>query len=188
MEEIAIECDSEILQEKLQQALKELIPLFRVNSEELARFTPWDLRRTLDSNEYPKHSRNAPAYSFLDNWIYFPLRNPFATPDKGNYNLFSRRVITHEIGHYIHNMLNPAIKEGNRDYVLQGKRPAGHSFLTELVADYGCFILSITGHSSDELASEEGRRIYEKRGCGFLPVLARMILKEAIDARVISLK
>ncbi|MFA5175902.1 MAG: hypothetical protein WC413_01415 [Candidatus Nanoarchaeia archaeon] len=171
-----------LLKAEIEKAINNLMPYFKVSCDELKRFRKPTIRRFLKPDEYPDHSRNVPAYSSIDNFIYFPLKEP-----KFIKGVFSKAVIYHESGHFIHNFVNPGMIEGVNIYLKTGKLPEGYDKLTELVAEYGNFILNLRTDEDKKYSDGEREKIYDKYGPEFLPYLARISLEEAIEEKIIKI-
>lgn len=167
------------LEERLENALNSLLPLFDVSKDELSKFRPYSLIRELGENELPRHPRNVPGYGFEDNRIYFPRH-----PEKMLYQ-FSDWAISHEVGHHIHNMINPMHQLVIKYWREQGSIPDGWHDLVELVACYGAFSLGMFPSIGKEYVGGF-YAVYNKFGPGFLPCLSRLSLDEAIFLKIIS--
>ncbi|GEM_PF-1593144 len=169
-----------LLRRKIDLAIIDCVPYFGVSDAEFLRFKKPLLRRVLKSKEYPEHDRDVPAYSIPDNFIYFPLKDPELL------DIFSQAVINHEVGHYLHNQLNPTIIDGITFFLNSGKRPPGHHQLTELVAEYVNFILGLREYDAQS-AYRDAKEIYDNYGHEFLPRLSRMKLEDAIKEGIIRI-
>ena len=127
--------ETDELKNELEKTLTRLLPLFEVSTREFSKFKRFSISREF---VYPLKDRNIPGYNFDENYFYFPKGNLVKT---GGYNPFKESTLVHEMGHYIHNMINP----NNRIWldVLRdtGKSPSGVSDLRERVADYPCLSL-----------------------------------------------
>lgn len=166
---------------QIEQAISKLLPYFEVTDEELGRFQKPRIRRTLEDYEYPEHSRNCPGYSPIESFFYFPPKDTLLL------GVFSPAIIYHEVGHYIHHSINPEEVKGVHQFLKTGIFPPGHCELSELVAEYGNFILGLRNdEDSFNLRTFQKRlRIYEDYGPEFLPRLARMSLEEAIREKIV---
>lgn len=140
------------------------------------------IRKLPKVRDYENHYIEVPAYSFIDNFFYFPKKNWFQSS-----NVFNKGIINHEVGHYLHNQINPMLKERaflqleNREEFKEKRRDQKR--LVELVAEYGNFILGIMDYmgsikSYKSLLKKE-LEVYKKYGASFLPYLARMDLETA---------
>jgi len=165
---------------KIDDAIKNLLVHFNVTEDELKRFKKPKIMRTLNPSKYPEEDVRVPGYSFTENFFYFPLKYE-------KFDIFSKDVIYHEVGHYIHNFINPGIVKEISIELETGKSLPGYRDLLELVAEYGNFIL---GHGEKNklrlLILEEEIEIYKKYGKEFLPCLARMSLEEAIAKGIVN--
>ncbi len=170
------------LNAKIDEAINNLLVHFKVTEDELKRFKKPKIMRTLDSSKYPDDSNRVPGYCFTENFFYFPIKDPGFS-----MNVFSEAIIHHEASHYIHNFINPEIAKVICERLATGKMPPGFHNLTELVAEYGNFIL---GYGKENgwrpLVFHEQMRVYEKCGKEFLPCLARMSLEEAINKDIVK--
>lgn len=179
-----------LLKEQLYGAIRNLIPYFGVNDEELRRFKRPGIRRVLKPDEHPNHSRRVPAYSPLDNYFYFPMRDKrehasgFPASDWG---MFSPATIHHEAGHYLHSAVNPNQIKGINLFLEKGIELKGDWELSELVADYGTIILRLRDHEKMLFLYRGLINLYHKKGPEFLPVLARMSLEDTIKKGIIKI-
>ena len=170
------------LKKRLELALERLLPLFEVTIDEFVKFEEYFIRRKLKDNEFPKHSRFIPAYNFDENYFYFPNRKVVLLEWCDPFKEFS---FFHEMGHYVHNMIN----HNNRIWLTvlrnTGKYPPGVMALRECVADYPCFVLDIVP-DDDKFLLRDSDLVYTKFGSNFLPRLARIGLDEARSLGVIE--
>lgn len=170
---------TQLLRTKIDDAINSILPYFKVTEKELTRFKKPKIKRILDSSKYPKDNKNMPGYSFHENFFYFPLEN------RTYCNIFSQLLINHEVGHYIHNFVNPHVVEGIHIFLKTGKEPPGHRELSELVAEYSIFILDLRDDPIYNFIRSEFKEVYYQYGPKFLPYLARMNVKEATKDGVI---
>lgn len=160
----------------IEQSREELIPLFQLTGQEISQLRSPAVRRCLNANEYPKHPRNVPAYSPIDNFIYFPQKDP-GYP----HNIFDRVAVRHEVGHYIHYQINQSIVEEKRKFLSGGKLSEGVKDLSEIIAEYGNIILGSRDYTEYQCAYvfKKALRVFHLYGPLFLPTLSRMTLQES---------
>ena len=170
---------TELLKISIQKAIYELLSLFAVSEEEFEKWQRPKIRRQLMKGEYPEHDIYCPAYSFLENFLYFPQNG-------GSKFTFTVETIRHEVSHYIHRWLNISIIYGIYQHAREGKRPKGHHELTEAVASYPNFILGMNPDYMP-LTDIRQRTLYNTHGPTFLPRLARMTVEEFLEDKSISL-
>ena len=181
----------------IEQAVDRLAPYFGLTNEEIEEAKKFEIRREL-KGVYKKHSKRAPAYSYLDNFFFFPKRQYGWADFQIVYPSFNRvdfekilgltkeGVINHETGHRLHALVNPQMKEGFIQFLEIGKRPDFHQDLTEMIAEYGNMI---TGKRDYQYGPFRYLHLYnyknfKKFGPSFLKELARMPLQEAIDRKL----
>ena len=175
---------TKLLRERIETALDTLLPYFKITAEELRRFNKPGIRRVLQPDEHPDHSRTSPGYSHIGNFFYFPLRDPGLLT-----HIFSEVTINHEVSHDIHGSINPEMIRGQEIRVRTGKWPLGYHALSEVVADYVNIILELyTPEEQMFRAFRESKEIYDKYGPEFLPRLSRMSLQEAIEEGVVDIQ
>ncbi len=170
------------LTKRLDQALERLLPLFEVTTDEFAIFKEYSIRVKLNEHEFPKHPRYSPAYNSDENYFYFPNASVVLPKWCDPFNEFS---FCHEMGHYIHNMINPNNQIWLNILKSTRKYPQGVFDLKERVADYPCFMLKLI-EDDDKWLLQDSKLVYDKFGPTFLPRLARMDLDEARSIGVIK--
>jgi len=166
-----------LLNARLEHFIQVLLPLFRITEKELELFKKPRIRRILRPGEFPEKRREVPAYSFAENFFYFPLKDPGY-----QLNVFSNPVVCHEVGHFIHYHINPVIlRQKIAEFETANRQPNKRLYkLVEIVAEYSNFILDMN-YEKDSWIMEEAKMIYHKYGAEFLPRLSRISLEEAID-------
>jgi hypothetical protein len=178
----------------IEESIERLAPYFGLSSVEVTKCKEFGIRRNLTEKVYQDHSKKCAAYSFLDNFFFFPKRQylrrefqicyPEASDEtfESILGLTSTGIINHETGHRIHAFVNPDVKLGVLEALKTGKRPEYHFDLTEIIAEYGNMILSKRDYENGPFSycHNGGWKIYSKFGPEFLKVLARMPLQEAI--------
>lgn len=174
----------QLLRKDIEDAVNNLLPRFRVTEEERIKFKKPKIRRILKSSEYPEHDREITCYVFLENFLYFPLSFPL------DYHSPSA-TIHHEASHYIHNQINADIAKKFYLERKTGKTPKGIYKLTEVVAEYGNFILGLNDEERNWYirhcdVTEDSMEIYGKYGPEFLPHLARMSLDDVIKEKIVK--
>jgi len=182
----------------INEAINNLAPLFEIPAQDIEKASQFTIKRILSTWPYQDHSKNVPAYSYLDNFFFFPLRNSdlklfsemHPNLDKQTikeiFCIDSKFTIYHEAGHRLHSFVNPQIVEGFKQFLKTGKRPEHHHQLCEVVAEYGNKILNPRDYSLSpyKYCYEDILAIFNKFGASFLPRLARMSLDEAIELKL----
>ena len=167
-------------------AIHKMAPMFKLSTEEVSLAKQFTIRRTLKHSLsiYKEHDEQIPAYAYLHGFFYFPVKDKYPEVEA----IDSDAIISHEVGHHLHKIVNPHISEGVRTFVRTGKLPRGHSELCEIVAEYANLFSGIRGcdDSLYESVYRDPIRVYLKYGPEFLPVLARISLDEAVRRRLIK--
>ena len=178
-----------LLKEHLYEAIRNLIPYFGVTDEELGRFKRPSIRRVLKKDEYPDDDGKSAAYSPLENFFYFPIRDEWELKgfDASACGIFGPATIHHEAGHYLHFAVNPNRIKGTRLFLEKGIDLKGDYELNELVAEYGNIILRLRDHEELSFLYYDLINLYPKKGPEFLPVLARMSLEDTIKKGIIKI-
>lgn len=177
----------------IEQAVDRLAPYFGLTKEEIEQAKKFDIKREL-LGVYKKHSKRTPAYSYLDNFFFFPKRQYRRKFFQKNYpkldfnellGLTSNGVINHETGHRLHAFVNPEMKQGILQFLETGKKPEHHRDICEMVAEYGNMIVSKRIYEQQPFnVYSDCRQVYLKFGPDFLKEFARMPLQEAIDRKL----
>jgi len=178
-----------LLKEHLYEAIRNLIPCFGVTDEELRRFKQPAIRRVLKKDEYPDDDGKSAAYSPLENFFYFPIRDEWELGgcDASAYGIFGPATIHHEAGHYLHFAVNPNHIKGTKLFLEKGIDLKGYSELNEWVAEYGNIILRLRDHEELLFLYHDLINLYHEKGPEFLPVLARMSLEDTIKKGIIKI-
>jgi hypothetical protein len=165
---------------RVDRTIENLLSYFKVTKKEFSRFVEPKIRRTLLPKEKSDLSGDGPFMAFYDIYertFYFPLGeihikmlDGMPSRDTKDDSCFSKRIINHEVSHYIHSHINLGVHECSR---------FGKDVLIETVADYVNCILDIRGSNNSP-----SRKCYEQFGSEFLPKLARMTIQEAIKKGV----
>lgn len=173
-----------LLRKRVDKSIRVLSPLFKLTSEEKFNLKKLKIRRIFKPREHPDF-RGTPAYSSLDNFVYFPRRNPSWA---GPQSVFSELTINHEVGHYLHAAVNLEIREITERLEHNGEKyPEGYEARNELTAEYPNFILGldIMRDGSYDEVSKPMKRLFQKYGPEFLPELARMSIKEIMSKKLL---
>lgn len=180
--------ETKLLREYIEESIDTLIPFFEITEKELEKFEKFAvIRKIPKARDYENHSERVPAYSYIDNFFYFPHKNGFQ-----NIDVFYEQVINHEVGHYIHNQINPIMKEMGFLFLenKEKEKLPDYKRLKELIAEYGNLILSVRDENDAEFYKDFYKNhidIYNKYGSNFLPDLARMDLEKARKIGIIDM-
>jgi len=168
------------LRKSVNIAIEKLAPLFGLSQEELALARHFTIRRTLRhlAKMYQDHGETVPAYSCLDMFFFFPVRNYYS--ELGS--LDSDDLVCHEAGHHLHRIINPSLVRQLEPLIKIKEAPHEFSELKELVAEYPVMILGLVDYDKPPYSYywTNLKRVYAKYGAEFLPDLARMSLDDAI--------
>jgi hypothetical protein len=164
------------LKTMIDKAKEELIPLFRLSEEEISLLRKPVIRRWLNANEYPEFPRNFHGYSPIDNFFYFPNKDPGYL----SHNAFDYASVRHEVGHYLHYQINKNLLEEKRK-VLLGILSYGIYELEETVAEYGNIILKARNYKEYPYNQvfKNVLILFNNYGPLLLPKISRMTFQEA---------
>ncbi len=177
-----ITMDTETLEKKLDEALQELIPLFKVGKKELSRFKKAAILRNILMK-----LESEVAYFPVENCFYFPGSTKLDASVE--WQPFHPRVIWHETSHYIHSQINPRFWDRvyhayRRKADMKNNRFRLYRPLTELVGEYAnC--TAIVDYPPFTLGKRI-KEVYTELGIEFLPKLARASYRELTQIEAVT--